>query len=278
MQVSTPIAQLGLGSELVDWIQTQRLYSTVFCWLTWKHDRLRYCTNTGSIPSKFFIPNRLKQWNFEHTKFLYSPSVPIIFPQTQMIFASLLPKKVYQVPLRIYSKSSQRKPAKHKLTSCAKVSKGTSINLSKKNHLETWRQRREVLSSQKLLQLIKVITLPTGNHYSWYGSVCSRPCFCKQEEFEYSDSYRAGNSKVSSWRKSHVQNPKIDSLKKKINKKLFAKADALVDKISSCPRMKVSNSQTLISHGVKTKLLLSDLAQQLPRKNADVTDVYFTLL
>ena len=36
----------------------------------------------------------------------------------------------------------------------------------------------------------------------------------------------------------------IGSLKKEINKKLFAKADSLVDKILSCPRIKPSNSQT----------------------------------
>ena len=38
----------------------------------------------------------------------------------------------------------------------------------------------------------------------------------------------------------------IDSLKKQINKKLFSKADSLVDKILSCPRIKLSNSETLM--------------------------------
>ena len=70
----------------------------------------------------------------------------------------------------------------------------------------------------------------------------------------------------------------IDSLKKEINKKLFSKADSLVDKISSCSRIKLSNSQTLILDGVATGVFLSDFAQQLRRKNADVTDIYFTLL
>ena len=76
------------------------------------------------------------------------------------------------------------------------------------------------------------------------------------------------------------QNPtyQIDSLKKEINKKLFSKADSLVDKILSCPRMKLSHSQTLILDGVETGIFLSDVAQQLRRKNADVPDIYFTLL
>ena len=76
------------------------------------------------------------------------------------------------------------------------------------------------------------------------------------------------------------QNPtdQIDSLKKEINKKSFSKADSLVDKILSCPRIKLSNSQTLILDGVETGIFLSDFAQQLRRKNADVPDIYFTLL
>ena len=76
------------------------------------------------------------------------------------------------------------------------------------------------------------------------------------------------------------QNPtyQIDSLKKEINKKLFSKADSLVDKILSCPRIKLSNSQTSVLDGVETGIFLSGSAQQLRRKNADVPDIYFTLL
>ena len=76
------------------------------------------------------------------------------------------------------------------------------------------------------------------------------------------------------------QNPtyQIDSLKKEINKKLFSKADSLVDKILSCPRIRLSNSQILFLDGVETGIFLSDFAQQLRRKNADVPDIYFTLL
>ena len=70
----------------------------------------------------------------------------------------------------------------------------------------------------------------------------------------------------------------IDSLKKEINKKLFAKADSLVDKVFPCPRIKLWNSQTLWKFGVETGVLLSDSAQQLRRRNADVTDIYLTLL
>ncbi len=76
------------------------------------------------------------------------------------------------------------------------------------------------------------------------------------------------------------QNPtyQIDSLKKEINKKLFSKADSLVDKTLSCPRIKLSNSQTLILDAVEIGIFLSDSAQQLRRKNGDVPGIYITLL
>ena len=70
----------------------------------------------------------------------------------------------------------------------------------------------------------------------------------------------------------------IDSLKKEINKKLFAKVDPLVVKILACPLIKLSNSQTLILDGVETGVILSIFVQRLRRKNADVPDISFTLL
>ena len=69
----------------------------------------------------------------------------------------------------------------------------------------------------------------------------------------------------------------IGSFKKELKKRLFSKADSLVDKILFCSRIKLSNSQTLFLDGVETGIFLLDLAQQLRRKNADVPDIYFTL-
>ena len=68
----------------------------------------------------------------------------------------------------------------------------------------------------------------------------------------------------------------VDSLN--LNKKLFGKADTLIDKILSCSRIKLSNSQTIILDGVDTGVLISDFTLHLRRKNADVRDIYFTLL
>ena len=68
----------------------------------------------------------------------------------------------------------------------------------------------------------------------------------------------------------------IESLN--LNKKLFGKADTLIDKILSCSRIKLSNSQTIVLDGVDTGVLISDFTLRLRRKNADVPDIYFTLL
>ena len=78
------------------------------------------------------------------------------------------------------------------------------------------------------------------------------------------------------------QNPtcQVDSLKKEINKKFFSKADSLLYKNMSCPRVKLPNSQTLILDGLENKISLLHFAQQMRRKNADVPDIrhilYFT--
>ena len=63
MQVTTLSTQLGLGSELVDWYRDAM--SVPFGHLLidlspQTDDRLRYCRNTGSVPSKFYIAERLK--------------------------------------------------------------------------------------------------------------------------------------------------------------------------------------------------------------------------
>ena len=70
----------------------------------------------------------------------------------------------------------------------------------------------------------------------------------------------------------------VDSLKREINKKLFSKANSLVDKILSCPGIKLSNSQPLILDGKETGISLLEFPQQLRQKITEVPDIYVTLL
>ena len=169
MQITTLSTQLGLGSELFDWYQdaTSVPFGHLLIDLSPRtDDRLRYCTNTGSIPSKFYIPERLKQSKFlddEHTKSFYSPGVPIIFPQMQKSFPSVLPNRVYPVSLRMYNKSAQRKPAIMRRHHVAKFQ--SKIRLLSPNRT-FWKQGRVILASKRGLQLIKYITPPVINHLS----------------------------------------------------------------------------------------------------------------
>ena len=122
MQVTTLSTQLSLGSELVDWYRDATSVPFGHLLIDFSprtDDRLLYCTYTGFIPSKFYIPDRLKQTknlDDEHRKTLYSPSVPFIFPQMQKSFPSVLPKGLYPISLRIRNESAQGKPGKHKKT------------------------------------------------------------------------------------------------------------------------------------------------------------------
>ena len=64
----------------------------------------------------------------------------------------------------------------------------------------------------------------------------------------------------------HLPTYQIDTPKNETNKKLFAKADSLVDKLFYCPRIKLSISQTLIS---------DDSKNSHSSKIADVPGIYF---
>ena len=142
MQVGTLSARLGLGSEPVDWYRDATSVPhghLLIDLLPRTHDRLRYCTNTRSIPSKFIFSGRQKQsedLDDEHTKSLDCPGLPIIFPQMQESSPSDLPKRVYPVSLRMHDKSARRKPANHKKTSRGKISKRGSTIVSKTYKLE----------------------------------------------------------------------------------------------------------------------------------------------
>ena len=85
-------------------------------------------------------------------------------------------------------------------------------------------------------------------------------------------------NKPPSYQSEEKPTYQIESVKKDINKNLFAKADALVDKDLSSPRIKLSTSNFLILDGTDTGVSLTDFAQTLKRKNLAVPDIYFTLL
>ena len=67
LQINTLSQQLGLGSQLKDWYTTATSvpYGHLLIVLTPKTvDSLRYCTNSGSTPSLFFLPQSRQQITF----------------------------------------------------------------------------------------------------------------------------------------------------------------------------------------------------------------------
>ena len=150
MQVTTLSTQLGLGSELVDWYQyaTSVPFGHLLIDLSPRtDDRLRYCANSGSVPSKLYIPERLKPLRTlddEHTKSLYSPNVPIAFPQMQKSLSSVCPKRVSPFSMRMHSKYTQRKLANHIKTSRGNISSRNFVTIAKKNNLEAKKKRSVV--------------------------------------------------------------------------------------------------------------------------------------
>ena len=141
-QIVTLSRQMGLGSSLVDWYRdaTSVPYGHLLIDLSPPaDDRLRYCTNSGNTPSKFYLPEslkHLKNLDNEHTKSLYSPRVPIIFPQLQKSISKRVSKRVYPFSQRMHSKPFTRKPAKHKKRARNKIQKRSKKTINKKNNLE----------------------------------------------------------------------------------------------------------------------------------------------
>ena len=168
MQVTTVSTQLGFGSELVDWYRnaTSVHFGHLLIDLSPRtDDRLRYCTNSGSVPSNFCTPERLKHLRTlddEHAKSLYSPSVPIAFPQMQKSLQSR-PKEIIRFQCECIVNLLKGNLQTIKRHHVVKFQDEVWLLSLKRT---TWKQGRNVLSSERGLQLIAVITAPVINHLS----------------------------------------------------------------------------------------------------------------
>ena len=183
MQVTTFTTQLGLGSELVDWYRdaTSVPFGHLLIDLSPRtDDRLRDCTKSGSVPLKFYNADCLKllrTLDDEHTNSLYSPSVPIAFPQMQKPLSSVLPKRVYPVSMRMHSKSTQRELASHKKTSRGIVSTESLATMAKKMNLEAKKKRSVVRK-----RIATKSSHYTSRHYSFvliWNSLFLSQLLCK---------------------------------------------------------------------------------------------------
>ena len=113
LQINTLSQQLGLGSQLKDWYTKATSFPCdhLLIDLTPKTaDSLRFCTNSGSIPTNFFLPKTKQEIAFlndEHTTSLYADNVPKVFPELQENVPKKLSKIFHSVSKRMHSKPSR---------------------------------------------------------------------------------------------------------------------------------------------------------------------------
>ena len=81
----------------------------------------------------------------------------------QKPLSSVILRRVYPVSMRMHSKPTQMKLETIKRHHMVKFQDEVWLLLLKRT---TWKQRRNVLSSEKGLQLLAVITPPLINHFS----------------------------------------------------------------------------------------------------------------
>ena len=141
LQISTVSAQMGLRSELVDWCRDASSvpYNDLIIDYEQTIDYVILQTPDGSIPLNFHIPNRQKQTKILHKQQTKVPTLQVFqsLPHNCKNFLLQSCPKFHEVSQRMCSKSSQKKPAKHKMAWLDKVSKRSSIALSNKKQLET---------------------------------------------------------------------------------------------------------------------------------------------
>ena len=209
MQVSTLSGQLELWSALVDCYRDAKSvpYGHLLIDLSPRTDDLsRYCTNTGSIPSNFYIPDRLKQ---SKTLAMNTQNLSIlqvfqwISHKCKRLFLQCCSKEFIrffcECVMNLFEGNLQTTKNYHVATF---QSEFWLLPLKRTN----WKQRSYILASERGLQLNKVFIPPVINDFSWHGAICPRSCFRVQQKFDYPVSSKAGTSKVSTFTKSHVPN------------------------------------------------------------------------
>ena len=206
--VSRLSAQLGLGSELVDWYRdaTSVPYGHLLIDLSPRTDnRRRYCTNTESFLQNIISHN---VWSIQslwkmNKIFLLSKCSNRFPTSAKVTFFSVVQKEFIRLLFECIKNLLKRNLQSIKRHHVAKLQNEIRLLFLKRT---TWKQRRDVLASEKELRMIEIIIPPVTNQLSWHGATCRRSCFWIQQEFDYPNSYQKGTSKVPTFTKSHVAN------------------------------------------------------------------------
>ena len=183
-----------------------------------------------------------------------------------------LSKSNYPISQLVHRQPAARKLVRSKKKSRPKVQRRNSRTVFKKNNWEATKKSTFVakwIIAQKqfppsslinCLEMEQFVLVPL----SVYNSSNNPTVVTKQELPKYKPEQTPTHHK--------------DTLKKEINQQLSTSASPLVKKFLESPRIKLSNSNTLILDGIETGVLLKDFAQRLKRKNVPIPDISFTLL
>ena len=185
----------------------QRLFPLVICWLICHHAQtIDYVTvqTPDPFPQNFISRN---DWNSQKIWTMNPLSTPQMFQsfshKCKSLFLQSCPKDfirfLCECIINLLKGNLQRIKRHH----LVKFRSEVWLLFLKQS---TWKQRRDILPSERGLQLIEVITPPVINHLFWCGPICSRSCFCVQQKFDYPVIYKAGTFKLSTFTKFHVPN------------------------------------------------------------------------
>ena len=123
--------------------------------------------NNGQFPSNIHFPERMKHysWSFneDHTQFLYSPRLAVVFPLVQISFPPVVSQGNYPIFLRVRKKSVLTNPTENKMTTRSNVIKRVLFFSLKRT---TRNKIRKVMPSDRNIQLVNGFMPSVINHLS----------------------------------------------------------------------------------------------------------------
>ena len=134
---------------------------------------------------------------------------------------------------------------------------------------------RDILASEGSLQVETISFPPVLTIYPDVGQFSPFPRLCTTKHWVPRQLKRSNFQSINL---SEIRCTNLIHLGRRWTKQFFNKADFLFIKKLSCPRLNLWNSQTLILDVVEIGSFLLEFSQQFHPKNADVPDIYFTLL
>ncbi len=113
-QISKLGQQLGMGKEFNQWYKRaiSKPFGHFLVDLSPRtNDKLRFCTDSGTFPSKFYLPSsqaRISSLNDAYTKRLYTQALPNFLTKISEAIPPKLSKRIHKISMRMPSKSSRK--------------------------------------------------------------------------------------------------------------------------------------------------------------------------